>query len=156
MPSSISAAQFRRSARPAARSRKVFSASMAALFRAVRARARRVVPAVLELADVDLRHLRVRLRHPAEERDRAEPQHPTDGERHEVHAGYGEAAGDDQGHQRGLAFAAEEEGRAVKHAVERQAPQAHTTAPVMPSALAMLVTPTMNETTSTSMMMRRM
>src|SRR5271157_3732805 len=155
MPSSIRAAQFRRSGRPAARSRKAFSASTAALFRPVRARARRVVTAVLELADVDLRHLRVRFRHPAEERDRAEPQDPADGERYEVHAGHGEAPGDDQGHQRGLAFAAEKEGRAVKHAVKREAAQAHTTAPVMPSALAMLVTPTMNETTSTSMMMRR-
>ena len=65
-------------------------------------------------------------------------------------SGGGEAAGNDQRHQRQLAFTAEEEGRAVKHAMEREASHAHTTAPAMPSALARFVTPTINDTTRCS------
>ncbi len=52
------------------------------LLRPVGPRARRVIAAILELAQVDLGHLRIGLRHPAQHRDGAEPERAADHERH--------------------------------------------------------------------------
>src|SRR6202012_1388437 len=59
-------------------------------------------------------------------------------------------------HRRRLALTAQEHPGAVQDTKEGCAPQAHTTAPVIPSAEARLVTPTRNAATSTIMTRRRM
>ena len=97
---------------------------MASLFRPEGARPRRVVAAIPDVAQVDRGHLRIDFRHPSQQGNGDEPQHSADDEGDSVHAGDGEAAGNDRRAQRRLALAAQEQVRAMQDAVEGHAAKA--------------------------------
>ncbi len=112
---------------------------------------------MVKLAQIDLAHHGIGLRHHAKDADQEEPEADADGQSHEVGARRGQPGAGDGGRQHRLALAAEKKVLPVERAIERRAAQpAHqSTAPVVKSVVKMVLAWTRRATTSTIMITRR-
>ncbi len=84
---------------------------------------------MVELAQIDLAHHGVGLRHHAKDADQEEPEADAHGQRHEVGTRRGQPGAGDGGRQHGLALAAKKQVLPVERAVERRAAQPAIRAP---------------------------
>ena len=112
---------------------------------------------MVKLAQIDLAHHWIGLRHHAKDADQKEPEADAHGESHEVRARRGQPGAGDGGRQHRLALAAEKKVLPVERAIERRAAQpAHqSTAPLVKSVVKMVLAWTRRATTSTIMITRR-